>query len=65
MNEAEVTKYLDDFPSVTEIKRKLLENHRERQLLRQMLKIAEQRHVVDAELAVSSQEPSDGKQSGH
>ncbi len=64
MNEAEVTKYLEDFPSVAEIKRKLSENHRERQLLRQMLKIADQRHVVDAELAVSPKERGDGEQSG-
>ena len=42
-SEAEVTKYIEDFPSPAEIKLKLEANNRERKLLNQMLKISEQR----------------------
>ncbi len=41
--EAEIAKYLEDFPTVAEIQRQLDANKREKQQLNQMLKIAEQR----------------------
>lgn len=41
--EAEIAKYLEDFPTVAEIQRQLDANKRERQQLNQMLKISEQR----------------------
>ena len=51
MNEAEVTKYLEDFPTVEEIQRKLAANKREKQQLNQMLKIAQQRQAIAHEEA--------------
>ncbi len=47
--ESEVAKYIEAFPSVSELKRQLAANKMDRQVLNQMLKIAEQRERDEGE----------------